>query len=129
MFRGIVFVGLLAMTPSLALAQQPCTTDARRVVDELYRHMLERTADSGSQAWVDRLNSGTTVRELVEAFCSVVGEVEVDEGPRRPGDVVGAYAHSGSAERLLGWTAERSLEDGVRDALAWNARRPAVLGA
>jgi Ca2+-binding EF-hand superfamily protein len=65
MFRGFVFVGLLAMTPSLALAQQPCTTDSRRVVDELYRHMLERSADAGSQGWVDRLNSGTTVREIV----------------------------------------------------------------
>src|ERR1700741_1319122 len=65
MFRGIVFVGLLAMPPSLALAQSPCTTDARHVVDELYRHMLERTADAGSQGWVDRLNSGTTVREIV----------------------------------------------------------------
>src|SRR6185503_12906732 len=65
MFRGIVFVGLLAMAPSLAMAQQPCTTDARHVVDELYRHMLERTADAGSQGWVDRLNSGTTVREIV----------------------------------------------------------------
>jgi UDP-glucose 4-epimerase len=72
--------------------------------------------------------SGTTVWELVEAFCSVAGDLKVEEGPRRPGDVVGAYAHSGSAERLLGWRAERSLEDGVRDALAWNARRPAVLG-
>jgi len=65
MFRGLVFVGLLALAPSLAMAQQPCTTDARHVVDELYRHMLERTADAGSQGWVDRLNSGTTVRELV----------------------------------------------------------------
>jgi UDP-glucose 4-epimerase len=69
------------------------------------------------------------VRELVEAFGTVVGEVKVEEGPRRPGDVVGAYARSDSAERLLGWRAERSLDDGVRDALAWNARRPAVLGA
>ena len=65
MFRGLVFVGLLAMAPSLAIAQQPCTTDSRRVVDELYRHMLERSADAGSQGWVDRLNSGTTVREIV----------------------------------------------------------------
>ena len=65
MFRGLVFVALLALAPSLAMAQQPCTTDARHVVDELYRHMLERTADAGSQGWVDRLNSGTTVREVV----------------------------------------------------------------
>jgi len=65
MFRGLVFAGLLALAPSFALAQQPCTTDARHVVDELYRHMLERSSEAGSQAWVDRLNSGTTVRELV----------------------------------------------------------------
>ena len=62
MFRGLLFVGLLVVAPSLAMAQQPCTTDARHVVDELYRHMLERTADASSQGWVDRLNSGTTVR-------------------------------------------------------------------
>ena len=65
MFRGLVFAGLLALAPSLAMAQQPCTTDARHVVDELYRHMLERSADAGAQGWVDRLNSGTTVREIV----------------------------------------------------------------
>jgi len=65
MFRGLVFAGLLALTPSFAMAQQPCTSDARHVVDELYRHMLERTADAGSQGWVDRLNSGSTVREIV----------------------------------------------------------------
>ena len=65
MVRGLVFAGLLALAPSLAMAQQPCTTDARHVVDELYRHMLERSPDAGSQGWVDRLNSGTTVREIV----------------------------------------------------------------
>src|SRR5215471_4523822 len=65
MMRGLVFAGLLALAPSIAMAQQPCTTDARQVVNELYRHMLERSADAGSQGWVDRLNSGTTVREIV----------------------------------------------------------------
>src|SRR5438132_684121 len=65
MFRGLVFAGLLALAPSFAWAQQPCSTDARHVVDELYRHMLERTADAGSQGWVARLNQGMTVRELV----------------------------------------------------------------
>ena len=65
MFRGLLFVGLLVVAPSAAMAQQPCTTNARHVVDELYRHILERTADASSQGWVDRLNSGTTVREIV----------------------------------------------------------------
>ena len=73
--------------------------------------------------------SGTTVRELVDAFREVAGDLKVEDGPRRPGDVVGAYARAGTAERLLGWRAERSVKDGVRDALAWNARRPQVLGS
>jgi Ca2+-binding EF-hand superfamily protein len=65
MFRGLLFAALLVVAPTLAMAQQPCTTDGRHVVDELYRHMLERTADASSQGWVDRLNSGTSVREIV----------------------------------------------------------------
>lgn len=64
--------------------------------------------------------SGVTVRELIAAFEAVTGEtlpvVEVD---RRPGDQAGAYAIVGRAGDLLGWRAERSIEDGVRDALAW----------
>src|SRR4029450_1857080 len=65
MVRGLVFAGLRALAPSIAMAQQPGTTDARQVVNELYRHILERGADAGSQGWVDRLTSGTTVREIV----------------------------------------------------------------
>jgi hypothetical protein len=65
MVRGLVFAGLLALAPSIAMAQQPCTTDARQVVNELYRHILERSPDAASQGWVERLNNGTTVREIV----------------------------------------------------------------
>jgi Ca2+-binding EF-hand superfamily protein len=65
MLRRFTLLALLTLVPSLAWAQQPCTTDARRVVDELYRHMLERAPDPGSAGWVTRLQSGTTVREIV----------------------------------------------------------------
>jgi Ca2+-binding EF-hand superfamily protein len=65
MLRGLVFACILAFAPSVAMAQQPCTTNARQVVNELYRHILERSPDAASQGWVDRLNSGTTVREIV----------------------------------------------------------------
>jgi hypothetical protein len=63
---------LLALTtvPPVALAQQPCTPDARQVVNELYRHMLERGADAGSNAWVQHLERGGTVREVVRAIAT-----------------------------------------------------------
>jgi UDP-glucose 4-epimerase len=96
-------------------------------------HALERFDDALDGATHRAINlgtgHGTTVRELVDAFRTVAGGLRVHEGPRRPGDVVGAYARSDTAERLLKWAAEKSVVDGVRDALAWTARRPVVLGA
>lgn len=63
---------------------------------------------------------GVTVRELIAAFERVTGSaLRVTETGRRPGDQAGAFALAGLAEQLLGWRAERSLDDGVRDALAW----------
>lgn len=64
--------------------------------------------------------TGTTVRELAEAFNRVVDRpVEVVEAERRPGDVAGAYTRSDLAERLLGWRARHSVEEGIRDSLEW----------
>ena len=72
---------------------------------------------------------GTTVRELVAAFERVTGRaLQVREGPPRPGDVIGSFTRTELARQLLDWKAERSLEDGVRDALAWATIREGVLG-
>lgn len=65
MWRVAVFISALTVVPSIATAQQPCTTDARQVVEHVYRQVLERSADAGSSVWVGRLNRGTTVREIV----------------------------------------------------------------
>ncbi|GAB3631150.1 UDP-glucose 4-epimerase GalE [Microbacterium shaanxiense] len=63
---------------------------------------------------------GVTVRELVAAFERVTGRpMPVIEADRRPGDQAGAYAIVDRAASVLGWRSERSLDDGVRDALAW----------
>ncbi|WP_228479946.1 UDP-glucose 4-epimerase GalE [Microbacterium abyssi] len=63
---------------------------------------------------------GVTVRELVAAFERVTREpmpvVEVD---RRPGDQAGAFAIVDRAVEQLEWKSQRSIDDGVRDALAW----------
>jgi UDP-glucose 4-epimerase len=70
-----------------------------------------------------------TVRELVAAFEAVYGApVPTVDAPPRPGDAVGAFANVDRATRLLGWHAERSLEDSIATALAWADRRERVLG-
>ena len=63
----LVMTGVLAV-PALASAQN-CTTDARQVVNAIYRQVLERSPN-GTEATplVTRLSSGqSTVREIVES--------------------------------------------------------------
>ncbi|OFW02757.1 MAG: hypothetical protein A3I61_16455 [Acidobacteria bacterium RIFCSPLOWO2_02_FULL_68_18] len=65
MLHASLFIVLLVF-PGVAAAQAPCTPDARRVVDEIYRHMLERAPDPDSATHVERLAAGgTSVRDLV----------------------------------------------------------------
>ncbi len=72
---------------------------------------------------------GVTVKELVAAFERVYGQtINKREAPPRPGDVAGAYANADRAEALLGWKAERSIDEGIASALEWGKRRQAILG-
>lgn len=65
MWRTIPLIGVLVLVPALASAQ-PCTTDGQRVVDAIYRQILERPADRGSGNFVERLENGSAnVRDLV----------------------------------------------------------------
>jgi UDP-glucose 4-epimerase len=71
---------------------------------------------------------GVTVLELVTAFERVYGQtIQKLEMPPRPGDVAGAYANADTALRLLGWKAELSIEEGIRDALKWGDFRHEIL--
>lgn len=84
--------------------------------------------DSGYDVINLGTGQGTTVFELAEAFGEATGTpLEVRTGPARPGDVVGSASRTDKAKSVLGWSAERSLVDGVRDALAWAEKLPAVL--
>ncbi|MGW6566003.1 UDP-glucose 4-epimerase GalE [Streptomyces sp. NPDC054975] len=72
--------------------------------------------------------TGTTVRELLDAFRSVVGTpVASVETAARPGDVVGSYTRSDRAKRLLDWEPRYSVADGIRHSLEWAALRDGVL--
>ncbi|WP_270365020.1 UDP-glucose 4-epimerase GalE [Microbacterium algeriense] len=72
---------------------------------------------------------GVTVRELIAAFERVTGApLAVVETDRRPGDQAGAFAIVERAAEELGWRAQRSVDDGVRDAIAWSERLRGLLG-
>ena len=67
--------------------------------------------------------TGTTVFELVEAFAEVTGRrPDLTLAPRRPGDVAGCVTSAAKAEAVLGWRAERTLQQGIADSLAWSRR-------
>jgi UDP-glucose 4-epimerase len=64
--------------------------------------------------------TGTTVREMVEAFQQVTGKsLRIRETEPRPGDVAGAYTRSDRARQMLRWQPRFSLADGIRDSLRW----------
>jgi UDP-glucose 4-epimerase len=97
---------------------------------EKFDKVLEQDAQSRGQYAVINLGTGrgVTVREMVEAFERVIGHpIHVQEKPPRPGDVAGAYANANKALDLLGWKAEKSIDEGINDALRWGKIRDQVL--
>ena len=74
-------------------------------------------------------NNGVTVREIVSAFEKVYGsKIDQETAPPRAGDVAGAYADITRASELLGWKPEKTIDDGILDAMKWSAARKDILG-
>lgn len=72
---------------------------------------------------------GISVRRLAQVFEEATGEpLRIVEGPRRDGDSMGAFAVVERAWDLLGWRAERTVTEGIADAVAWLPHRRRLLG-
>lgn len=68
---------------------------------------------------------GYSVLDIVNAFVSVNNvPVPYVIAPRRPGDVDACFADPAKAEKLLGWKAEKTLEDMCRDSWRWQSGNP-----
>lgn len=86
------------------------------------------TADKHAQAINLGTGDGTTVLELITAFNEVTGRtLPTRTTAARPGDSAGAYTSSTRAHDLLGWSPRRTLQDGIRDSLAWYDKRDTIL--
>jgi UDP-glucose 4-epimerase len=97
---------------------------------ENFDYAFKNSEDTNAQYLVINLGTGfgVTVKELIKAFENVAGKkVKLEETAPRPGDVPGSYANADTALRLINWKAEKSIEDGIRDALRWNEIRFSVL--
>lgn len=72
--------------------------------------------------------TGTTVRELLDMFNRVADRpVAAREAGRRPGDTAGAYTRIDRAVRLLGWSPQYDIKEGIRHSLQWAAIRDDLL--
>lgn len=97
--------------------------DYIHVVDLAKGHLkaLERLAKDDTGAFVYNLGTGNgySVLDIVNAFEKQNGvSIKYKIVERRAGDVAQCYANPSKAFRELGWKAEKTLEDMVRD--AWN---------
>ena len=87
------------------------------------------TADSAYEVFNIGTGNGVTVKELAAAFETISGDpLDLQFGEPRPGDVAGVYTVSTKARDVLGWEAQLTEEDAVRDAIAWLPVRKELLG-
>jgi UDP-glucose 4-epimerase len=74
--------------------------------------------------------TGYSVLDLVRAFEQASGrKVPFQIAPRRPGDIAACYADPSLANELLGWRAERGLEEMCVDAWRWQDGNPEGYGS
>jgi len=99
-----------------------CLRDYLHVVDLAKGHikaMEYAMSHTGAEAFNLGTGNGVSVLEIIHAFESATGaKVPYVIGPRREGDLAANWADPAKAETVLGWKAEKSLEDMCRD--SWN---------
>ena len=102
--------------------------DYIHVVDLAKGHVAAvKYADNHAGCEVFNLGTGTgySVLDMVKAF----GAANALELPykivgRRPGDIGTCYADPTKSREILGWVAEKNLQDMCRDAWRWQSKNP-----
>ena len=100
--------------------------DYIHVVDLAKAHLaaLDRVLDKKSNEMTEVFNLGTgkgnSVMEVIRSFEKVSGtKLKYKIGPRREGDVVSIYSDTKKANEVLGWKAERDINDMMLTSWNW----------
>ncbi|MBK9274974.1 MAG: UDP-glucose 4-epimerase GalE [Flavobacteriales bacterium] len=108
-----------------------CIRDYIHVVDLAQAHVKALAwAKARQEATCEVFNLGTgrgsSVLEVVRGLEAVTGRpLPHTLGPRRAGDVPEVYADPRKAVSVLGWKAERTLQEALADAWRWQRTLPA----
>ena len=101
--------------------------DYIHVVDLAKGH-VSALSYAGKNKGVEVFNLGTgigySVLDIVKTF-ERVNQIEIpyEITERRAGDIAECYADASKAEKILGWKAEKSLEDMCRDTYRWQKQK------
>src|SRR5690606_2272014 len=69
--------------------------------------------------------TGYSVLDLINTFQKVTGkEIPYQFVDRRPGDIGECYANPEKAQKVMGWKAEKNLEEMCRDSWKWQSNNP-----
>lgn len=102
--------------------------DYIHVIDLAKGHVLalkDNLATTGSHVYNLGAGKGYSVLDLVKTF-EKENDVTIPYTikPRRAGDIATCYANSNKAKEVLGWTAQKTLADMVRDSWRWQSQNP-----
>lgn len=101
-----------------------CVRDYIHVCDLASAHVMALEWVKNTGLSLDFFNIGTgrgySVRELVDLFCEANGaNLDVQIGPRRPGDVDAIYANADKAKETLGWMPQYTVKEALQHAWVW----------
>lgn len=102
--------------------------DYIHVIDLAKGHVLalkDNLATTGSHVYNLGAGQGYSVLDLVKTFEKENNvTIPYTIKPRRAGDIATCYANSNKAKEVLGWTAQKTLADMVRDSWKWQSKNP-----
>ena len=102
--------------------------DYIHVVDLAVGHVkaIEKLSDkAGVLTYNLGTGNGYSVLDMVKAFSKACGhDIPYEIKPRRAGDIASCYADPSLAQKELGWTATKTLDDMCADSWRWQKNNP-----
>lgn len=134
---------LMPYIAQVAIGKRPClsvfgndydTPDGTGVRDYLHVVDLARghvqaveyaLSHTGAEPFNLGTGTGYSVLDIVKAFEQANNiHIPYAIAPRRPGDIATCYSDPSKAQKMLGWTAQKTLTDMCRDSWRWQTQNP-----